>query len=693
MQIFIRTLAGENIALEVEPNDTIDSIKEKIRDKTGIPCDQQRLASTRYQLEEGKQLSDYGKVFDTMNLSPCQIKEWASPQVPNVKPIYIQQFPQTNPGEIVIEFRILETKINFTNHKYNPFYRFSDHNETKFYLMYEVFKPQNNESAKEFYDRIQEMVSKSFGSLEMLPHPKQINYTINRKIDLMAGNECIIDNNRISIGKNCPFIKFYNKYKNKDIEKNPYVSVTDSEIIFHDNVGRKSKISFQKTLRLPDDGQTHQLPPGLGTFELSNVIDYWNNVPASWAKEGGVFFPMYQREAMWMNFNSESCKNGLLRIAAGGINALSGKPWNRGEFIAGKEQDYCIFGHQPWIDGFAVSEKEIRQFIAMPVENNYSVEEQVLGTKEGGLTFQFIPLFKFINPERNDKILINGKEISEDNFLKTPEELELTEKDIIEIVQLNNYRDPTIHEYIDQIYEKNNISKDRAIFFKIQYQDLCFKFDVQSFLNMCRGGLRNATFHLFLRLRGGGGGHSPIMSLGQGAKIKQKIYKDDTKHYRYIDTSSIMYCRVHILNSAMYYQITGKRNPESNITETTYRNNDLPFFEMYNEPENSVALGKDCFAELRTVFETDKNRQVFENNICPICLVRLANAEIDCQGKHKLCTLCYKILKKEKKTLCPLYRDSFNEKKIISATAYEDENISLSEKESVVKPINFFTAK
>ena len=155
-------------------------------------------------------------------------------------------------------------------------------------------------------------------------------------------------------------------------------------------------IYFQRTLRIPDTETTYSLPPGLGSFPVRHAEDFSSNLPPETNSRGGVILPMWQAEAMWIGFSNRGPDWDFdfpvaIKVAAGKINAVTGKPW-RPE-LHRRPQDYMVSPQQPWLDGFAVEKGVIRQFLAMPLGDGYSVEEQVTGEAEwGGLQISVTPL-------------------------------------------------------------------------------------------------------------------------------------------------------------------------------------------------------------------------------------------------------------------------------------------------------------
>ncbi|MBT7066443.1 MAG: hypothetical protein HN919_09090 [Verrucomicrobia bacterium] len=183
-------------------------------------------------------------------------------------------------------------------------------------------------------------------------------------------------------------------------------------------------IHLQRTLRIPDDDRVYPLPPGLGRFPLQHVDDFAKRVPGQWIEHGGVMFPMYQSEAMWICFSAdydderEACYPFAIKIAAGKINAVSGKEWEFG--LSREEQDYVVAPKQPWMDGYCVKKGEIRQFVAMPLGSGYSAEEQLTGKAEhGGLQIMAFPMKREVYEKRFPKVV---KRVREDALNSMQEE-------------------------------------------------------------------------------------------------------------------------------------------------------------------------------------------------------------------------------------------------------------------------------
>jgi ubiquitin len=252
-------------------------------------------------------------------------------------------------------------------------------------------------------------------------------FTVDEELLHMSANEIFNDDLDGKKDKNCKKKKIIGE-KCHDIMP----SIIGNNLYFKDF---PFAISFKRTIRVPDDDKSYDLPPDLDEFPLQ-------------IKDSQIILPMYQMEAMWINFRRlhHWCRDIAVKVGIGDINALTGLKWENGK-ITQYPQNYIVVPLQPWLDG--VYEKEcadrefssfaeivsyVRQFVAMPLTDSSTIEAQLLKEKKinelkGGLRFEFFELYntdyKFDiqeEPRNNETIEPTKIEIPNTEKLKKSEE-------------------------------------------------------------------------------------------------------------------------------------------------------------------------------------------------------------------------------------------------------------------------------
>jgi hypothetical protein len=151
----------------------------------------------------------------------------------------------------------------------------------------------------------------------------------------------------------------------------------------------KLDISFQRTLRVPQDGDSYPLPAGFGGLPLKHIEDYADEFSDTDLSRGGVLMPMYQSEATWLNFSGDYPM--AIKVATGKINAVTGQAWSNK--LNGDPQDYVVTPDQDWLDGFCVEKGKVRQFVAQPLGAGETVEEILTGKSDfGGIQILVMPM-------------------------------------------------------------------------------------------------------------------------------------------------------------------------------------------------------------------------------------------------------------------------------------------------------------
>jgi len=311
-------------------------------------------------------------------------------------------------------------------------------------------------------------------------------------------------------------------------------------------------ITFVRTLRIPDDDKAYPLPPGLGLFPLQHVDDHRERVPAKWVEHGGVMLPMYQAEALWIKFSSKHIPKRrtkypfAVKIGTGKISAITGDEWVQ----VMREDDYCVIPEQPWIDGYKVDDKSIRQFVAAPLGAGFTAEEQLTGKADhGGIQIEVYPM-DFATFDKKFPEIKEREVKTSGGFLRGAG---------------GSSAGFATASYVPPGVNAATLLSDSAD---------------------ARG--RSRQF-------------SAEMGIGAGGKMKQEIFKDP--HGMEVwQRSQKARCFVHLANSMAWEAITEKKPPATPVTADVYTRHGYPWFDYYDESQTALE-GTEKFKSLKSVME------------------------------------------------------------------------------------------
>ena len=413
-------------------------------------------------------------------------------------------------------------------------------------------------------------------------------------------------------------------------------------VIMKDNViriGRHTTISLNRTLRIPEDGLDYPLPAGFGRLPVCRVEEYADKVPAKWLEEGGFFVPLYQREALFLEFGGEAWRPTIVKVAVGKINAITGKEYD--EKIRAHSQDYVVVPDQKWLDGINSNEGRVGQFVAMPLGKGYTVEEQITDeAKFGG--FQVVAFDpkagRFPNEDpavvkqRERKARNRAIRVAQDQIIarmpvrqrevveacrthysgwgKRLEELGINEverdrllDDAKRILKEKMGSDGLLGFEEDRWTLRAQAQTGDAPLLAAQPQTLAAQ-PQSPRLNL--RGVFPETLDELLEMLDAENGDIEEMGIAKGGSIKQEIL-EDTYGTDSWDEDAKGFVFIHIVNSEVFERITGLKAPPSPITPEKYAKYKIPWFDAYDEYAPALVPAR-AFQQVKGIAALDKGK-------------------------------------------------------------------------------------
>jgi len=371
-------------------------------------------------------------------------------------------------------------------------------------------------------------------------------------------------------------------------------------------IGRHTKVSFHRTLRIPEDGRAYPLPAGFGRLPILRVEDYAKRVPEKWIEQGGFIIPLYQREALFLEFAGVKWRPTIAKVSVGHVNAISGKSHDLQ--IRPHRQDYVLIPDQRWLDGINSGDGSVSQFVAMPLGQGYTVEAQVTDEEKcGGFQLAvFDPRpgrFPDENPARRKEAVTARKRrtAQQELFRLLPKR----EAQVIRSLQMR-----TLSRVASELGMSKEAIRTIVAGVEAQFENALGSDGFWGVIPYPHLEEEFEKSEVKFSLRA-----EDEMGIAAGGRIRQQIF-EDTYGAESWDGSAYRDIAIHIVNSEAYHRITGLPAPPSPITADVYARQKIPWYSDYNEPARSVAPVS-IFKRILSIGRIDKNRGVTDDEMPP----------------------------------------------------------------------------